>query len=496
MGVLIPRLVIAGLSGDSGKTIASLSLVTALRQRGLAIAAFKKGPDFIDPAWLAQASGGVCRNLDTFMVDPSDVFATFVSHAPDSDVAVVEGNRGLYDGSDVSGTHSTAQLAKLIKAPVVLVVNATKVTRTVAALVKGCQVFDPEVRIAGVILNKVSGTRHREIISKAIETYCNLPVVGAIPKLGEDASLIPGRHLGLVPPAEFGAREEYESKLIEIARDYLDIDKILEIAKDTEPLEPVEAPAGIKAGKDVRIGYFSDTAFTFYYPENLERLEESGAELVPVSSLEESDLPEIDGLYIGGGFPETHAARLAQNSALMDDVKRVADAGMPIFAECGGLIYLSRTLTWRGNRHRMAGVFPIDLDMTKRPSGHGYSELVCDKTNPFFDLGAVVRGHEFHYSKPAESGSDCETCFQVKKGVGVGGERDGLLYRSTLASYTHIHADGVRSWADKFVHAARGYRENRMQSDQADDSEREHSRRRQTLKKTNSIRDERHPAIY
>ena len=402
----------------------------------------------------------------------------------------------MYDGSDVSGTHSTAQLAKLIKAPVVLVVNATKVTRTVAALVKGCQVFDPEVRIAGVILNKVGGARHREVVSKAIETYCNLPVVGAIPKLGEDASLIPGRHLGLVPPAEFGARSEYESKLIEIARDYLDIDKILEIAKDTEPLEPIKAPAGVRPKKDVRIGYFSDTAFTFYYPENLERLEESGAELVPVSSLEESGLPEIDGLYIGGGFPETHAARLAQNSALMDDVKRLADAGLPIFAECGGLIYLSRSLTWHDNRYRMAGVFPIDLDMSTRPAGHGYSELVCDRANPFFDIGATVRGHEFHYSKPMDPGSDGDTCFQVKKGVGVGGHRDGLLYRSTLASYTHIHADGVRSWADKFVHAARGYRENKAQSDQTDDSEREHSQRRQKLRKISSIRDERHPAYY
>lgn len=496
MGVLIPRLVIAGLSGDSGKTIASLSLVTALRQRGLAIAAFKKGPDFIDPAWLAQASGGVCRNLDTFMVDPSDVLATFVSHAPDSDIAVIEGNRGLYDGSDVAGTHSTAQLAKLIKAPVVLVVNATKVTRTVAALVKGCQVFDPEVRIAGVILNKVGGARHREIISKAIETYCDVPVVGAIPKLGEDASLIPGRHLGLVPPAEFGARAEYEGKLVEIAREYLDIDKIVEIAKDCEPLEPTEAPAGIRSKKDVRIGYFSDTAFTFYYPENLERLEESGAELVPVSSLEESGLPEIDGLYIGGGFPETHASRLAQNSALMEDVKRVAEAGMPIFAECGGLIYLSRSLTWHGNRYRMAGVFPIDLEMSKRPAGHGYSELVCDEANPFFEVGATVRGHEFHYSRSAEPGPDSETCLQVKKGVGVGGHRDGLLYRSTLASYTHIHADGVKSWADRFVHAARGYRENRAQSEQTDDSEREQSRWRRVERQANSTGDERHPAYY
>lgn len=496
MGVLIPRLVIAGLSGDSGKTIASLSLVTALRQRGLAIATFKKGPDFIDPAWLAQASGGVCRNLDTYMVDPTDVLSTFVSHASDADIAVVEGNRGLYDGGDVAGTHSTAQLAKLLDAPVLLVVNATKVTRTVAALVKGCQVMDPAVRIAGVILNKVGGSRHREVISKSIEAYCDLPVVGVIPKLGEDASLIPGRHLGLVPPAEFVAKAEYESKLAEIAREYLDVDRIMEIARDTDSMEPIASSTDVLSKAHVRIGYFSDTAFTFYYPENLERLKENGAELVPISSLDESGLPEIDGLYIGGGFPETHAARLAQNRALMDDVKRAADSEMPIFAECGGLIYLARSLAWRNNRYRMAGVFPIDLEMSKKPIGHGYSELVCDRSNPFFDTGATVRGHEFHYSGPSESSNRGETCLHVKRGAGVGGHRDGLVIRSTVALYTHIHADGVRSWAEKFVTAAHGYRENRARSDRTDESEREHSQERQKPRMLNSTRDERHPANH
>ena len=198
MNVKTPRLIIAGLSGDSGKTIVSLSLLAILRRKGLNIVPFKKGPDYIDPAWLSTLAGKPCRNLDTFLVDPDDVLRSFINHSSSADIAVIEGNRGLFDGKDLTGTHSTAGLAKLLQAPLFLVVNATKATRTVAALVHGCQTFDPDLKIAGVILNKVAGPRHEKTIRDAVETYCHLPVLGSIPKLGEDASLLPGRHLGLM----------------------------------------------------------------------------------------------------------------------------------------------------------------------------------------------------------------------------------------------------------------------------------------------------------
>ncbi len=470
MDVKIPRIVIAGLSGDNGKTIVSLSLLAGLRRKGLIVSAFKKGPDYIDPAWLSQSAGSTCRNLDTFMVDPSDVYETFVTHAEESDIAVIEGNRGLFDGQDVDGTHSTAQLARLCKAPVILVVNVTKTTRTVAAVVKGCQVLDPEVNIAGVVLNRVGGQRHRRIVTEAVEKYCDLPVVGAIPRLGKDADLIPGRHLGLVPPTEHTLRNESEDLLVKIAREYLDLDRMIEIAGAAEALAKPETASEGAARGQVRIGYFQGSAFTFYYPENLEALQSAGADLVPVNPLENKRLPEIDGLYIGGGFPETHAEKLVENRAMMDAVKTASDSGMPVYAECGGLIYLSRSFEWNDKKYPMAGVFDLDLTMSDRPVGHGYSRLTVSRPNPFFELGETVKGHEFHYSGPVEGSSDLECCMKVNKGTGVADGQDGLLRGSTVACYTHLHARGVANWAPRFVSSALGYRTERRTAGSDDSS--------------------------
>jgi len=457
MSEKMPRIVIAGLSGDSGKTIVSLCLLTALKSRGLTIAPFKKGPDYIDAAWMGIASGSTCRNLDTYLVAEDVVAATFARFARPADISVVEGNRGLFDGKDITGTHSTAGLAKLLRAPVLIVIDATKATRTIAALIKGCQVFDSDLNIAGVILNKVAGKRHQKIITEAIAEYCGLPVLGAIPKLGADAELIPGRHLGLIPPAEFFNRDEVHDKLISIAQSYLDIDAILSCATDTPALGLSVTDHVTTLSKKTTIGYFADSVFTFYYPENLEALEREGATLVPISSLSDTSLPEIDALYIGGGFPETHAERLGQNHSLMETVKNAANDGMPIYAECGGLIYLSRTLQWHGSTHAMAGVFPLDLTMGKKPRGHGYTELVVDRENSFFPLGTVIRGHEFHYSGPIEENINLASCCRVNTGVGVGNGRDGLVYKNVLAVYSHIHADGVKDWAAALVSRAVHY---------------------------------------
>jgi len=468
MATSVVRIVIAGLSGDSGKTIVSLSFLTALRQRGLSVSVFKKGPDYIDPAWLSSAAGTACRNLDIFMVDPAVVSQRFVSHASNSDIAVIEGNRGIFDGRDAEGKHSTAELAKLLGAPVILVVNATKVTRTVAAVVKGCLDFDPGVKIAGVVLNRVAGKRHLSVISDSIAAYCGVPVVGAIPKLGDDSTLIPGRHLGLVTPAEFGDGQVsdtpgvLESRLRGIADDHLDIDGMIEIARSAGPIES-KTSSEEKTGKAVetKIGYFKDSVFTFYYPENLEALERQGARLVPISSLSDEALPEIDALYIGGGFPETHAEQLSQNCRMMESVKEAATAGLPIYAECGGLIYLARSLRWGDKVHPMAGVFPIDLRMSRRPVGHGYSIVRVDTPNPFYPVGTSIRGHEFHYSGPVDDDQKVTSCMTVETGVGIGGSRDGIIIENTLACYTHIHADGVADWASSLVSKAAAYAANR-----------------------------------
>jgi cobyrinic acid a,c-diamide synthase len=454
------RLVIAGLSGDSGKTIASLSILSALRQKGYSVSVFKKGPDYIDPAWLSLVGQTACRNLDTYMVDPDAVSRNFVVHGEKSDISVVEGNRGLFDSRDASGSHSTAELAKLLRAPVVLVVGAAKVTRTVAAIVKGCIDFDPALNIAGIILNRIGGSRHLRVLSDSIREHTGLPVLGAIPKLGDDATLIPGRHLGLVTPAEYEHKAALDSTLRGIADSFLDIDAIAEIASTAPPLSCASLePRPVGSGR-VKIGYFVDSVFTFYYPENLEALRASGAQLVEISSLADEGLPEVDALYIGGGFPETHAERLAQNRSLMKSVEKHALGGLPIYAECGGLMYLSRSLRSRGVVYPMAGLFGIDLSMHRKPAGHGYTSIRVDETNPFYPVGTSIRGHEFHYSAPLERSLRAKSCMKVETGVGLGGARDGLIRSNTLACYTHVHADGVKNWASAMVsraseHAAR-----------------------------------------
>lgn len=457
-----PRLLIAGLSGDTGKTIVTLALLGELRQRGLTVAPFKKGPDYIDAAWLSWAAGRACRNLDTFMVSHGRLVGRCADALVDADIGVIEGNRGLFDGLDVEGTHSTAALAKLLDVPVILVVNTTKATRTVAALVQGCRLFDRDLNISGVILNRVAGSRHEAIVRDAVEKYCGIPVVGAVPKLDGVGISIPQRHLGLVPPSELVESERYLDRLAEVGSTYLDVDRLLEIGRSATPLPRESVPGEKRNGSDVTIGYFRDSVFTFYYPENLEALEAAGAGLCPISSLDDATLGEIDGLYIGGGFPETQLSRLLDNPRLMAAVKQAADEGMPIYAECGGLIYLARSLQLNGAVHRMAGVFDVELEMHRKPCGHGYAEMKVDRANPYFDVGTTLRGHEFHYT--ALKDADVDTCLAVKRGSGVGRGRDGLVYRNCLATYMHIHADGVPEWANQFVYTAAGFRQRKGQS--------------------------------
>jgi len=459
------RLVIAGTAGDSGKTLVTTGLLLAWRAQGLQPAPFKKGPDYIDAAWLSQAAGKPCRNLDTYLQQPDAILKSFNRHATHTGeaagVAVVEGNRGLLDGMDLEGTHSTASLARLLGAPVILVVNAKKVTRTVAAVVAGCKVLEPEVNLAGVVLNRVAGPRHEALVRGAVEKLAGVEVVGAIPKLKGDHPL-PDRHLGLVTPAEHEGVKGAEGILRETAEEFLDLDRILEIARAAPELDGYghgHAPG--PTDHEVRIGYFSDSAFTFYYPDNLEALEAAGAETVPINSLEDPTLPEdLDGLYLGGGFPETHAARLAGNASLMRSVREAVEAGMPVFAECGGMIYLSRGLEHEGTRYPMAGVLPMELEMCKRPQGHGYMELLVEQENPIFPVGEVLRAHEFHYTRVVPgTGDELEFAYRVRRGKGTLNGLDGVVYKNVVAGYAHLHALGTPQWAPALVGRAACYRE-------------------------------------
>lgn len=452
-----PRLVIAGLSGDAGKTLVSLALLLAARRAGIPVRAFKKGPDYIDAAWLAWASGHPARNLDSFLLGFPGVVRSFTRTASTEGLNLIEGNRGLYDGADPQGTHSTVALAKALQAPVILVVDAAKTTRTVAACVFGCQKLDPQVTIAGVILNHASGQRHQRVIREAIEADCGIPVLGAIPNL-TDGNLLPDRHLGLVTPAEHpSSGSDLENRLCDLVVPHLDLEKLLEVSRHA-PCLSSRRELNVSRPRTVTIGYFKDSAFTFYYPENLEALEAAGAKLLPLDSLRAAQLPEhLDALYIGGGFPETHAAALSRNRALLASIKEMAAAGLPVYAECGGLMLLSRAIRMGGRRYAMAGVLPFEVEVCRKPQGHGYVALRVDRENPFFPLGLEIKGHEFHYSRIAAGGIVPQAVCSVVRGDGCGGGGDAIVSGNVWAAYTHIHALGTPEWAQGMVTAAQGY---------------------------------------
>lgn len=460
-----PRLVIAGLKGGSGKTTLSLGLIGALREKGMRVAPFKKGPDYIDAGWLASAAGCPCYNLDPFLISSERLLFSFLSHSEDSDISVIEGNRGLYDGMDEKGLYSTAEVAKILKSPVVLIVDCTKVTRTIAALILGSQRFDPEVDIKGVVLNRVAGSRHETVIRQSVERYCDIPVLGAIPKLAPGA--FPERHMGLTPHQEHPDTGQAVSFACDVARKYLDIEKIISIAQDG-PLAAVTGSKFIpkKSGQSlkgkVRIGVIRDSAFQFYYPENLEELERGGADLMEFSAISESMPDDIDALYIGGGFPETHAIALAGNVRFRDALRNAVNSGLPVYAECGGLMYLGEGLLLNGKTYPMTGIFPLVFSLEKKPQAHGYSTADVINHNPFFPKGTILRGHEFHYSKPLHAGETIKEfsfAFRMERGEGLYEKMDGICFRNVLATYTHLHAYGAAEWVEGMLMQARQFKE-------------------------------------
>jgi cobyrinic acid a,c-diamide synthase len=456
-----PRVMIGALRGGSGKTLLSTGLVAAARARGLTVAAFKKGPDYIDPAWLTRATGGVpCRNLDPHLMTEATLLGSVGRWGASADLILIEGNHGLLDGLGASGAGSTAALAALLRTPIVLVVDCTRATRTIAAMVLGCQRFDGGLDIAGVILNRVGTKRQETAIRAAIAEACGVPVVGAIPRL-PDLDL-PERHLGLLTPAEHPDPDAVIARGARLVEGHVDLDAVRAIARQAPALEYVEdenvAHVTVDPGA-VRIGVARDRAFSFYYPENLEALERLGATIVWIDTLRDTTLPSIDALYIGGGYPETHARALAANRALRTTLRWHITAGLPVIAECGGLIYLAEAYHVAGVAHPMVGVFPVDFALGDRPAGHGYTSVTVDGPNAFFPRGTALRGHEFRYSRPHVADErSLAFAFRMARGYGFDGERDGLVSGNVLASFCHFHAGAAPEWAAGVVRAARAYR--------------------------------------
>ncbi len=454
---LFPRIVIAAQKGGAGKTLCTIGIISALKARGFKIVPFKKGPDYIDAGWLSFAAHANCYNLDPFFMDDEVIISSFLSHAPEGDIAIIEGNRGLFDGVDIEGTCSTARLARLLKAPIILVLDCTKVTRTLAAFVKGCQVFDTDLYIVGVILNQIVRRRHEKIIRQCIEKYTGLEVIGAIPRVKDFT--FPMRHLGLLPWQEHQDGEEVVEVLKEIFLKYVDIQRIFTLARQAPPLEGSPFSYKDPSSFDVTIGIFRDSAFQFYYPENITSLTSLGAKIIEFDSISLNRLPSVDAIYIGGGFPETQASVLADNYSLRQDLKEAIEDGLPVYAECGGLMYLGREILWHGNRYPMVGAIPVDFEVKERPQGHGYVVCRVVRSNPFYSQGILIRGHEFHYSRPVNMQENgLSFAFALEKGHGFGNKKDGVIYRNVLGAYTHVHALGVRQWAQGIIDMAKKYK--------------------------------------
>jgi cobyrinic acid a,c-diamide synthase len=437
---VIPAVLIAGTHSGVGKTTVTLGLMAALRARGLEVQPFKVGPDFIDPSHHTAVCGRASRNLDPFMMGLDGVRRSFCSAVAGADIAVVEGVMGLFDGMGASETGSTAQVAKALGIPVLLVINVHGMSRSAAAIELGFARYDTGVHMAGTILNRVGSERHLAMLKSSLQ----LPIFGAIPRNADIE--MKSRHLGLV----MGFEKEHDLPgLAELLENHASIDEILKLR--SAPCPALEM--AVKSEKSVRIGVARDEAFCFYYHDNLFELEKRGADLAYFSPLHE-DLPEVDGLYIGGGYPELHAQGLEAAPA-REQIKRASQDGMPIYGECGGLMYLCSSIVSEEGSCSMVGALPATTIMTNKLQALSYVEAEVSGENPVVAKGRTVRGHEFHYSR-LQCDSDARFAYRLCRGKGIKDCMDGLVEHNTLAGYLHTHFYSFS--ADKFIDSCKSYK--------------------------------------
>lgn len=445
----LAALVVAGTHSGVGKTSVTLGLIGALKHRGLTVQPFKIGPDFIDPLHHTRASGRASRNLDGWMLDPETNRERFAQATADADVAVVEGVMGLFDGSEGSSERgSSAEMAKLLGLPVILVVDASAMARSAAALVHGFATFDPELRIVGVILNNVGGEAHAQMIRDAVAG--SVTILGAIPHVPD--LIVPERHLGLHLPHE--ARQDYVQRLASVMDAHIDLDGLLQAGRIVRPKSPraITRPSA----PQVRVGLARDEAFCFYYVENLELLQRAGAELVEFSPIHDPLPGDLDGLYIGGGYPELHAAELAANTSATTAIRDFCRGGGAVYAECGGLMYLGQTLQLDGSRYELCGALPLS---TRMPAGLSIDYVEVNTTGGPFGEGKAARGHVFHHSKITDEPA-VDRCYTVHSARG-GTSYEGYSAGNVLASYVHLHFSSAPEMPAAFVACCEAYQETR-----------------------------------
>ena len=457
---LSKSLVIAGTHSGSGKTTVSIGIMSALRKRGFSIQPFKVGPDFIDPGYHAQACGIPSRNLDGWMLDKKYNLETFLHHSRGKEISIIEGVMGLYDGyGGKSEEGSTAQIAKWLNSPVILVVDAKSIARSVAALVYGFEKFDTQVKIAGVILNRVGSVKHYKWLKDAIAERCKAKVIGYLPS---DTSIkIPERHLGLVTSKENSLKRDFIQRITDLIGHFVDLSQLLNIAspirrKELSPSRGSESKINQNSTHSVRIGVAYDEAFCFYYRDNFDLLQKFGAELICFSPLRDKCLPkELDGIYLGGGYPELFARDLNSNQVMRREIKRFAADGGIIYAECGGLMYLGNTIKdFDNNGFEMVGVFPFTTRMEKKLTDLGYYTVEVLKDNILSKKGDVIKGHQFRYSSLENISPSIRSVYRIRKGANEV-RREGFTRKNVLASYVHIHFGSNINFARQFIDSCR-----------------------------------------
>ena len=446
----VPRLIVAGERSGVGKSTITVGLLMALKERGMVPQPFKVGPDFLDPMHHSFLMDRASRNLDTWMF-PDSVEEILLRSSIGSDISIIEGVMGLYDGHDgISEEGSTAHLAKMTGTPVILIVDAYGSARSAGAVALGFQAYDPGVDIAGVIFNNVAGRGHLRMLEDSLK---GIESLGGLPK--DDSMSLESRHLGLIPASEDPDTERY-LRIGRFIADHLDVDRIIEMARSASPVDRVPIEREPFSGDRTRIGVAMDKAFNFYYEHNLDLLRWNGADLVPFSPMIDP-LPDVDGLYFGGGYPELFIEELENNHRSREMIRKLSNEGMPIYAECGGMMYLCREIMdLDGNRRRMAGVFDATVEMSPRLEALGYVDVEVIRDTPLSAVGGRTRGHVFHYSRVVESAEE-EYSYRLSGSKGIDGERDGFIASNTLSSYTHLHFAACPEFAAHFVEESRKY---------------------------------------
>lgn len=435
---------ISSTKKSSGKTILSIGLARLSKKLNLITQTFKKGPDFIDPSWLARASGTPCYNLDFNSMSNKEICELFKTKSKDSDFKIIEGTKGLYDGVALDGSDSNAELAKLIKSNIILIVDCEGMTRGIAPLLNGYSNFDSNISPKRVILNNVSNTRHENKLISAIRNYTDFKCYGSLPKIDD---IINERHLGLIPAFQYRNANKIIDNICNIVKSNVNYNKIIPLKKKKSKLLTRQKA---KSQTTLTIGIAMDEAFGFYYQDDIEKFESMNCRIKKIDFIKDKNLPRIDALIIGGGFPETVAQKLASNYSMKSSLRKAIDSNLPVYAECGGLMYLADSISFGGKKRKMCGVLDIDIDMEVKPVGRGLTIL-----SPYKHLWGIknklINAHEFHYSSVKFKKKKYKFAYKIKRGYGINGFQDGLIHKKLIASYSHLRASNKMNWIKYFI---------------------------------------------